>query len=64
MKVEIDLTDGELKALNIAANEWYHHTKALAKDEIYGALILSQSVLDARSLWLKIEEITKIKDEW
>lgn len=64
MKIELDLTEGELKELSVAVNEWFHHTKALAKDEIYGALILSQTVLDARSLWLKVEDITKIKDEW
>ncbi len=61
--IELDLTKREEEYLTAAVCQFYHDMKTSHESEIYGALILSEAVLDARSLWNKVENLTRVA-EW
>lgn len=62
MQIDLDLTTREAALLTTAACEYFHRIKELESHEIYGALVISENVLAARSMWNKIEAVTKIND--
>lgn len=58
--VNLLLTPQEAALLTAATCDYFHHMKAVHKDEIFGALIDNEAVLASRSVWYKVEAITKI----
>lgn len=54
--ITLSLTDREADYLVAATNEFYQKMKASAEDTTFGAMITSERVLVARSLWLKAEK--------
>lgn len=60
VEISLVLTRREAEMLTVAANELYHHMQATAGDPNLGGLIINENILAARSLWRKIEDITRI----
>lgn len=56
------LTRREAELLSVAACELFHRMRETESHEIYGALIVNETVLISRSLWNKVDDVIGIRE--